>query len=244
MSADRPAWDFGYAPACPAAGPPEAARELVVATRTAVDPARVAAAAGVGARASTLLARPPLFWTLLDLEHAVQPSSLAARLEATGLAIRYVASAERPSLALAPALDVRGAGPARPDAWPARAVATSSAIGDTPGRWFLRRGEGGVAVDRARCGAGAGTRLAVIDDDALEAESLDLDAEVLIGVDRPPRHGAHGALMVGWAAGSRDLPGVAPAASARLYIIPKPGRGVVALPLAIARAVGDGAELG
>jgi hypothetical protein len=240
-----PAWDFGYAPVTPAAGAEEAARDLVVATPAALDPAHLATAAGPGARADTLLARAPLFWTRLHLEQPALAGTLAHQLRAAGLAIRYVASAERPSLAPAPALDFRGAPVARPSGW-AHAGATLRCpppAGELHGSWFLRRGEGGVAVDRARFGAGAGTRLAVIDDDALEAEQLDLDAEVLIETSTSPRHQAHGALMVAWATRARRFEGVAPGASARLYVIPKPGRSLVALPLAIARAVADGADV-
>ncbi len=53
--------------------------------------------------------------------------------------------------------------------------------------------------------------------------------------------------MVGWAAGaaraSPPFRGVAPDTSPRLYLIPKPGTDVVALALAIVRAVSDGADV-
>jgi hypothetical protein len=242
MSDGRPPWDFGYAPVRPAAGPPEETADLVVATPAAVDPGRIEEAAGEGARGSTLLCDEPLFWTHLALAQPDLPATIAGRLRSQGISVRYVTSAERPSLAAAPPLDVRGVSAFRPRAWAARPK-KAAPVGDSPGCWFLRREEGGIDVDRDRFGAGGGTRLAVVDDDALEAETLELDAEVLIGVDRPPRHGPHGALMVGWAVGARGHPGVAPAASPRLYVIPKPGRGVTALPLAIARAARDGADV-
>jgi hypothetical protein len=238
----RPPWEFGYAPVRPAAGPPEETDELVVATPGAIDPGRLAAAAGEGARASVLLADAPLFWTRLAVAAPALPATIDARLRSTGISIRYVTPADRPSTASAPALDLRDATAFRPKSWTARPNEEAPVAG-TPGYWFLRHGEGGVGVDRARFGAGGGTRLAVVDDDALEAEALELDAEVLIGVDQPPRHGPHGALMVGWAAGARGRPGVAPATSPRLYVIPKPGRDVTALPLAIARAARDGADV-
>jgi hypothetical protein len=236
-------WDFGYAPVTPAAGDPEATRDLVVATPAAVDPAVVAAAAGTGARAATLLDRAPLFWTLLVLEAEELPEGVAERLRAAGLAIRYVASAQRPSLALAPPLDLAGARVARPVDWAVRGVVPGVAPADTDGSWFRREGEGGVAAPPRRGGSGAGTRLAVIDDDALHVEALDLDAEIPVGIEAPPRHQPHGALMVAWATRARGFVGVAPGASARLYLVPKPGESLTALPLAIARAVADGADV-
>lgn len=242
MSGPRPPWEFGYAPVTPAAGHEEPARELIAAMRDAASIDAIAGALSLAARVETVLARAPLFWARLTLDEPARPSQIAARLQGADLAPRYVASAERPSLALGAPLDLRGAAPALPTAWPARA-ARDHALPASPGTWFLRDGEGGVAVDRARFGAGAGTRLAVIDDDALEADALELDAEVLVELDRAPRHGMHGALMVAWASGARGFDGVAPDASRRLYLIPKPGRGVLALPLAIARAALDGADV-
>jgi hypothetical protein len=158
--------------------------------------------------------------------------------------VRYVASAERPSLALGDPLPLAGAPVARPDAWPVRAVFPDDVLADptSPGTWFLREGEGGVAVDRA-LGGGAGTRLAVIDDEAREADALDLDALVLIDLDERPASTVHGALMVAWASGARGFSGVAPLSSRRLYVIPKPGRSLTALPLAIARAAIEGADV-
>jgi hypothetical protein len=239
----RPPWEFGYAPVSPAAGPPEPALEIVVATAAPASPERIAAAAGEGARAETVLDRPPIFWTRVALARSEMPSTIEARLRAQGVPLRYVASAERPSLDLGPALDFGAAAPARAAAWRARPREDAHADPDTPGTWFLRRGEGGVAVDRARSGDGAGTRLAVVDDDARDADRLDLDAEVLVGVAAAPRNSLHGTVVVAWAAGARGFAGVAPGASRRLYLIPKPGRSVVALPLALVRAVDDGASV-
>lgn len=242
MSRPAPPWSFGYAPASPAADLPEPTFELCVATETAFEPGGLAAAAGPGASAETLLARAPIFWTRLLLEQPAQPAAVAERLRRAGVPVRYVASAARPSLALGPPFDWRGAAAARPRDWRAPVVPLPPLV-DTPGRWFLGEGEGGVAVDRARCGVGAGRRLAVIDDDALAAEQLDLDAEVLVELPVAPRHQAHGPLMVAWAVRARRFAGVAPGASARLYLVPKPGRSAVALPLALARAVLDGADV-
>ncbi len=242
----RPPWDFDYAPVNPASGAPEPARDLVVATPAAVDPADLARAAGPGARAAVLLARAPLFWTRLSLDAPGMPAALALRLGAAGLGVRYVASAEQASLALAPALDLRGAPVARPLGWSARSSkGPAPPVSDTPGSWFLRGGAGGLAVDRARAlgATGAGTRLAVIDDDALGADDLALDAEVPVEIESVPRHQLHGALVAAWAAGARRFPGVAPRASVRLYVIPKPGTSVIGLPLAVARAALDGADV-
>lgn len=237
-----PSWNFGYAPVVPAASAPEDTRELVVATFAGVAPGALLATLPPCVEAEPLLMRAPLFWTRIVLAEPAPLADLADRLRARGLPLRYLASTTRASLALGAPLDLRGAPPARAEAWPLRRV-PAPPLDDAPGSWFLRDGEGGVAVDRARFGAGAGTRLAVIDDDALEADRLDLDAEILVGLDRAPRHAVHGALMVAWAAGARGFAGVAPSASTRLYLIPKPGRSLAALPLAIVRAVGDGADV-
>src|SRR5262245_34417130 len=113
----RPPWDFGYAPVTPAAGAPEAAFELLVATAAAVAPGAVEAAVGEGARAATLIARAPLFWTRLVLTEAALPEDVEAVLRRRDLPVRYVASAERPSLALPRRLDCRGAAVAVPEVW-------------------------------------------------------------------------------------------------------------------------------
>ncbi|APR79693.1 Hypothetical protein A7982_05040 [Minicystis rosea] len=243
VSGARPPWDFGYMPVTPAAGPPEAAQSVVVATPTSIDPRALVEILGDGARATTVMARAPIFWTMVDLDEPKVAAAIAAELRAAGFAHRYVASAERPSLALGAPLSCRDAPVARPEAWPARARGAEPIEPASAGTWFLRDDEGGVAIDRACTGRGAGTRLAVIDDDGLMAEALDLDAEVLVDLDERPRHSTHGALMVAWASGAHGFAGVAPEASRRLYLIPKPGRSLIALPLAIARAALDGADV-
>lgn len=227
-------WDFDYAPVTPAAVPVREAHAVVVATR---GPAPIGAL--LGAEASPLIERAPLFWTEVRFAQARSIAGVAARLREAGVALRYVASAEQASLALGEPLELRGAPRARPDAWPIGDAAEVASPAPHPGRWFLGAAEGGVAVDRAVCGAGRGTRLAVIDDDAAEVARLGLSAEILVGVEAVPRHGVHGSLMVAWATSQ----GVAPGASRRLYLVPKPGRGVVALALAIARAALDGADV-
>jgi hypothetical protein len=243
LSARAPSrWQFGYGPVTVAAGPEEPAIELLLATREPVAASTIEGAIE-GARASEILSRAPLFWTTVTLGAPRLASDVARLLSEAGLPVRYVASAERPSLALGAPLSRCGVAPLRPGAWKTRAAIPRTGVDRSAGMWFLRDEEGGIGVDRARFGGGAGTRLAVIDDDALEADALGLDAELLVGLDAAPRHGAHGALMVAWASGARRFEGVAPDASRRLYLIPKPGRGVVALPLAIARAAIDGADV-
>jgi hypothetical protein len=112
-------------------------------------------------------------------------------------------------------------------------------------RWFV--GPGGVDVDRAACGHGHGARLAVIDYDAGRTNGLGLDR--LVPVLRPPPDpgalSCHGASLVAWATRSVEPPfaGVAPLASARLYCVPRPGEELVSFPLALVRAVSDGADV-
>ncbi|MBK7583766.1 MAG: S8 family serine peptidase [Myxococcales bacterium] len=100
-------------------------------------------------------------------------------------------------------------------------------------------------MDRTTCGTGAGTRLAVIDNDAGATDHLELDAVELVGARSVSSGSRHGASLSAWAVGTRDaaFAGVAPDATLRHYYIPKPGSDVVSLALAIARAVDDGADV-
>lgn len=247
--APRPGWDFDYRPV-PAAAPPEDADDVVVATEAHLPAARVRAAlqAAAAADVTEILVRPPLFWLRVRAGEALAPARVAAALAEAGVAVRYVTPARFGTQRWAPALRVDRAPRARPPprAWPVRPETTGPEERDGA-FWFLAAGGGGVDADRAVTGTGAGTRLAVIDDDAAGASVLDLDAEVLVDLDRAPRAHAHGTRMVGWAAGApRSEPpfrGVAPDASPRLYLVPKPGRSVVSLPLAIVRAASDGADV-
>jgi hypothetical protein len=254
VTAPRPAWDFGYAPSTPGrsdeheedAGPCDVIVALA-ATRPEIEIEIEIAAAiariAPGARVTVVIDRAPIFWLRIRAALPVLRAEIAAAITAAGLPLRYVAAAARAGLELGPPLDVRRAPRARADAWPRRAP-SRGADATTTGHWFLGA-EGGVAVDRARFGGGAGTRLAVIDDDALGAEALGLDAEVCVGIesDAVPRHQAHGPLLVAWAVGAKGFRGVAPDASPRLYLVPKPGIDVVSLPLAIVRAASDGADV-
>jgi hypothetical protein len=221
-------WRFEYRP-IERRGNDEPSTDLIVATLRSPDPSVFQ-----GMEAEVLLDRAPLHWTRVRAREA----DVRRRVAATEL--RYVAPADRASDIIGAPL-LRGAPVARPADWRARrGVTREGPRGE--GSWFL--GKSGVSVDRDVCGTGAGTRVAVLDDDAAEAEQLDLDAEILVRIARPPRAGFHGALMVAWTVGTRTgFQGVAPDASPRLYSIPKPEIDVVSLPLALARAVFDGADV-
>ena len=174
--APRPKWEFGYAPLC-AGAPSEAraTRELIVATAEPTDGGRIAAAVGGGARAELALARQPLYWTRLTLAHPALSQDVSRLLSRQGIETRYVAATNQPSFTVGSAF---GEAPSveRASGWQVRkAIGRSLSLADTPGTWFLRDEAGGIDVDRARFGNGAGTRLAVIDDDALEADALELD---------------------------------------------------------------------
>jgi hypothetical protein len=253
MTISRAAWDFPYQPARKgSAAAHDAALDVVVATLAHVDATSFAGALeGLGAPVSveTLVARAPLFWTRVRSSARATPNDVAARLSKLG--VRYVASAQGETMLAAPALAISEAQRARPssggDRWTARLVARTHPESTAGGRWFLGDG-GGVVVDRRVCGTGAGTRLAVIDNETADLEHLELDGVVHVGVESAPATTGHAALMVAWStgaapAGGTRFVGVAPDASVRLYCIPKPGVDVVSLPLAIAKAVFDGADV-
>ncbi len=250
MSRAKP-WEFAYRPVTPTMDVEQGAPcDVVVATREAVGDQEILAAIEErlpDARVDTLLEAPPLFWSRICSPRVVHRDEIEACLRAAKIPLRYVASASRGSVALAPPLELTAAHRARPSTWRRRSVTSVSASAsdepETRGRWFLQGEAGGVAVDRNLFGRAHGRRLAVIDDDALDASRCELDAEVLVGLDVAPRSQAHGALMVAWAVGCRGFHGVAPDASPRLYLIPKPSKGVVWLPLAIIRATLDGADV-
>jgi hypothetical protein len=247
----RPSWDFHYVPAAGAIlDDDRAAPDLIVATETDVDPALIAgalASLGTDVEIEPLLSLHPLFWTRVRAGNPVDRAELALRVESTGVRVRYVASSRHCSTKPAPTLDLSSARPRHALRWQEKA---SPKYQDprTRGRWFLE--DEGVSVDRAICGIGDGTRLAIIDNDAGGTGHLELDAEVLVGISDVPRGSQHAALMAGLAVGaypdtmrSRFVAGVAPGASLRLYLIPKPGAEVFTLPLALVRAVDDGADV-
>lgn len=248
----RPPWDFDCRPVRTSAGDDDGeGADLVIATDELVEPSRIESALepmAKGARAELLVSRRPIFWVRLRANAPLRRAEVVARLREVGVPLRYAASARRPDVACYP-LRIRRTDAARPDPrWKARRPSAHAVEPSSPGRWFLRD-DGGVAVDRELFGSGAGTRLAVIDNDAMEAERLALDAEILVHLERPPRAQAHGSLMVAWAVGAArgqgEAPfvGVAPDASPRLYCIPKPEVDVLSLPVAIVRAVFDGADV-
>lgn len=244
----RPAWDFDYAPArTPSAAEVTADRLVIVATAGPIAPERVAKAlAGLTPDAlsvDTLIDRCPIHWTRICAARPVPLHEIGVRLTAAGAEVRYVASATQPSQQLPPALP-HDAPVAEPSSWSLR----HEPIGRDPvgeGAWYLS--EQGLNVDRALCGYGIGTRVAIIDNDAGKTDGLGLDALVAVGREPPdPRRFIHhGASCVGWAVGVAEVgfAGVAPGASARLYCIPKAGEELYAFPAAIVRAVADGADV-
>ncbi len=242
-------WDFPYEPLGRRSfdGP---GGDLIVATSSPLDEAQaklVLRALGEREPATfeTLLARRPLFWTRARGGPSLSRDALLQAFARAGLPVRYVASAVRASPIVAPPLVMDASMRVRADDWTVRADAAPIADPPTATRWFL--GDvSGLAVDRARCGTGDGTRLAVIDDDGAEGELVGFERERAIGVAAISRVSPHGSLMAAWAVGARGVsafPGVAPAASPRLYAIPKPGIDVVSLAQAVAEGVLDGADV-
>jgi hypothetical protein len=246
----RSRWDFDYrSPSRNAIQ--ETANDFIVATWSEVAPDEVAPtirASNDDTRTEAILVRPPLFWYRVTTAAPKDLREVADSLSASGIPVRYVSSVANCNLALGPRPDFAESSVCSPRAWSARVERTAS--DDSHDGWFLNR-ESGVDVDRAVCGTGLGTRLAVIDDEARDTDALDLDAEVLVGVQTASQGTAHGAAMAGWAVGSRGdatkgqppFTGVAPNAACRLYVVPRPGQGVLWLPLAIVRAADDGADV-
>jgi hypothetical protein len=246
-------WDFPYdVPVGRGDGvDPGDASDVVVATTGEVTVAEFREALGAPhASIEPLIARAPLFWTRI-VGAGAAIADMTERFERAGIAVRYVSPARTGSMALPPPLGLAEAPVARPKRWRVKArvkAAKPAQPTDSPGTWFLRADGGGIRVDRRICGTGAGTRLAVIDDETADIEKVELDRIVLVGIAAAPATTGHAALMTGWAVGAapvddRRFAGVAPDASARLYCIPKPGIDVVSLPLAIARAAFDGADV-
>jgi hypothetical protein len=247
VAGGRPAWDFDFAPLGRHADDgvrPES--DLVIASTEDLDAIEITQALSdlaSNVAITPLFSSHPIFWTRIEASSELDRAEVTRRLHRSGL--RYVASARVGSQCLAPALDFTGARPRQVRDWRTRA-ATTVAEPDTPWRWFLRAQ--GVDVARHLCGTGAGTHLAVVDNDGLDLDRIALDAEIPVGVASIPRAQSHAAMMLGWAVGARapdgsEFRGVAPDASARFYCIPKPGADVWSLPLAIARAVDDGADV-
>jgi hypothetical protein len=241
-------WDFDFAPIAIGGGDldqPDA--DLVIATETDVDAARVAEllrSLAPRIEVSCLFSVHPLYWTRVQASQLVDRQEVAARLREGGLRVRYVTSARYGSQVLPPPLDFGDARPRKANDWSAREPRDLMER-NTPWRWFLR--EHGVNVVRPVCGTGAGTRLALIDNDGGDLHHVALDAELPIMVESIARATNHAALLLGWCVGARtpsaEFHGVAPDASPRFYCIPKPSAEIVSLPLAIARAADDGADV-
>lgn len=245
----RPHWSFEYAPLPLARGEPvESDTDIVIATVDDIDPAQVTELIGTGINdlcVTPLISSHPVFWTRVQSSQSLDFARIRAALTAAGIGVRFVTSARRGNQTLPPPLDFSGGRPRTGRGWPTRGKSTHAEL-DSTWRWFLR--PEGVAVNRSHCGTGAGTRLAIIDDDGLDLDRVSLDAEVLVGVGAMPRSQSHAAMLLGWAVGARradgsQFAGIAPDASPRAYCIPKPGTDVWALPLAILRAVDDGADV-
>jgi hypothetical protein len=243
----HPDWDFDFAPlARPADDGVRSESDLIVATSEDIDAIEVAQAlSDLSSKVAVtpLFSSHPIFWTRVESSSDLDRSEVTRRLTSYG--VRYIASAKLGSQHLAPALDFTGARPRQPRDWRTRAATTVADPG-TPWRWFLRTE--GVDVNRSICGTGAGTRLALVDNDGRDLDRIALDAEIPVGVAAVPRAQSHAALMLGWTVGARaqdgsEFRGVAPDASARFYCIPKPDADVWSLPLAIAQAVDDGADV-
>ena len=242
-------WEFDYAP-IPIGGGDDGGPvcDLVLATSDDVDPAHVVALlAGIvpDVAVTPLFSGHPIFWTRIESSRPIDRRTFAHRLTESGVRVRYLTSTRKGSQRLAPPTDWSHSRPRRASEWRAR-LTTNGSEPDTPWRWFLR-GEG-ANVARNACGTGAGTRLAIIDNDARDLENIDADAEIMVGVSTIPRAASHAALLLGWAVGARKLDGskfrgIAPDASPRLYCIPKVSEDVVSLPLAVLRAVDDGADV-
>jgi hypothetical protein len=225
--------------------------DIVVATREHVEESsfrRSLLGLGPDVLVESLISRAPLFWTRVRA-----PRGSVAEVTASlgGLPVRYVTAARAEAMSVAPPLAFRPADRARvardAGGWPTRRARPTPVTPTSGGHWFLGE-EGGVGIDRRVCGTGAGMRLAVIDNEAADLEQLEHEGVRCIGVDRAPRTTGHAALMIAWSTGAvpregARFVGVAPDASPRLYCIPKPGVDVVSLPLAVACAVFDGADV-
>jgi hypothetical protein len=243
----RAPWEFDYAPIARAGDDgSKLERDLIVATEEDLDAVEVSEALATLApdvAVTSLFASHPIFWTRIESSVSLDRAEVERRLGRR--IVRYVASARAGSQRLPPPLETGRARPRQARDWQVR-KATHAVEPDTPWRWFLRAE--GVDVNRTICGTGAGTRLAVIDNDGRDLERILLDAQVPVSVGAVPRSQSHAAMMLGWAVGASApngsvFRGVAPDASPRFYCIPKPGEDVWSLPLAIVQAVEDGADV-
>ncbi len=238
-------FDFGYAPAT-RHEPVEGAVpfSLLVAAADVANEGAIADALGVDVSDVTpLILRAPIFWWRVEGPGLVERGEVEERLRKAGIAVRYAASVGVPDRRIVP-LATAHAVPCRASDW-SLAQAPDLREPEGEGAYFLGSGAGGLAVVREVVGTGAGTRLAVIEDDVADTEKVGLDAVIAVAGTAPARGHFHGALMVAWARGAWGVgvAGVAPGASARLYVVPKGGDDRSLLALAIVRAVLDGADV-
>lgn len=191
-----------------------------------------------------LLDREPLLWLRASLTTAIDCAATMAELEHVA-GLRFVAPATFASEALPRPCQWDAQPSALSVRWRARTAVDQDEPVTAEGHWFLDAARGGVGAE----GDGAGTRLAVIDDDVAFPDWLSLEAMLSVKAGFGSEGGAkgvnmHGSLMVAWAVGTkRGFRGVAPAASPRVYLVPQAGVDVVSVPLAIVQAANDGADV-
>lgn len=183
----------------------------------------------------------PLHWTRVRFARDVECADIENALTENDVEYRYVCLATEGSQALGANAPFEHAEPVESVDWSVKDESRHHRSASGPGSWFF--GPAGIELDRVICGTGAGTRLAVVDDDAGGAEAVGVEPLTVPAHLDVPLGSSHGSKMVGWAVGSRLAAGVAPDASPRLYCIPKPGADVVSLPAAVVRAVADGADV-
>ena len=247
------AWDFEYRPVnAEPLDEPGPLEDFILASEGPVDPAQLTRLLGQLApelEVNPLLDWHPLYWTRVRAGRGLERTRCEQQLRAGGVAVRYLTSARAGSQRLPPSFGLDGCLPTGACRWATRAPSPLDETASA-GRWFVEAC--GVAVHRQACGTGAGTRLAVIDNDAGEVDRLDLQDHLLVGTDHVPSGSSHAAQLVAWAVRAvggqgpddpGDFIGIAPDASPRLYSIAKPGNDVWSFPLAIVRAVVDGADV-
>ncbi len=254
MTSARAGWDFRYQPSSAGYGATRAdgaaSLDVVIATSDALDDETLRHALrelDPNLTVETLIARAPLFWTRVRGAASASRLQVCSLLARSRVHVRYVASGVAGAMSVPPTLHWSDDDVARGLDWPVHGPRPVPPASDYEGHWFLREG-GGASVDRRLCGTGAGTRLAVIDNDSADLDQVDLDRRVCVGSIDDPKTAGHAALMVAWATHARRpdgrrFVGIAPDASVRIYAIPKPDVDVVSLPLAIARAAFDGADV-
>jgi len=189
-------WDFDYRPVLASGRDLGLDKDMLLATERPVEPSTLAALFGRMAdevRIEPVLDRHPLYWTRLRFGVEMQRRECERLLRAAGVCVRYLASVRCGSQLLPPALSFTDTPTMAARDWRTHDASEHDERA-TPGRWFMDAP--GVDVCRSVCGTGAGTRLAVIDNDAGEVGNLDLDNQIPIGVDQIPRGSSHGAQLV------------------------------------------------